>query len=109
MGLAKRKMHQIFLAALGDSVVGHSRIDKVPLEVDLRPPLPVMLRVYMYTATHPPGGRTLGEHKIQLIMPEHKDKLRANFDHSGGRIVLLVGYEPELLVFILWDAGLYKD
>jgi len=23
--------------------------------------------------------------------------------------VLLVGYEPELCVFVLWDAGLYPD
>lgn len=83
--------------------------EKKPLEVNLKHPLPEKLRVYIFNATHPPGGRTLGEHKIQVILPGQLRGHRANFDHSGGRIVLLAGFEPELRVFVLWDAGLYTD
>ena len=57
----------------------------------------------------PPGGRTVGEHKIQLILPGHTSGSRANFDESGGRYVILCGLESELGVFVLWDAGLYRD
>jgi len=51
----------------------------------------------------------MGEHKVQLMLPGQQRGQRANFDYSGGYIVVLVGYEPELSVFILWDAGLYRN
>jgi hypothetical protein len=63
----------------------------------------------MYNATRPPGGRPLGEHKVQLIVPGQKRGQRGSFDNSGGRIVLLIGYAAEEDVFVLWDAGVYTD
>jgi hypothetical protein len=63
----------------------------------------------MYNATRPPGGRPLGEHKVQLIVPGQSRGQRGSFDNDGGRIVLLVGYAAEEDVFVLWDAGLYSD
>jgi len=63
----------------------------------------------MYNATYPPGGRTMGEHKIQLIIPGQARGECANFDISGGRIPLLVGYRADLRIFMLWDADLYVD
>jgi len=42
------------------------------------PPLPPKLRVYIYNATYLPGGRTMGEHKIQLIVPAQLRGERAN-------------------------------
>lgn len=85
----------------------HSEISLKPIDIDLRKPLPGRIRLYLYNATHPPGGRTLGEHKIQLIVPGQKPKQTGSFDHKGNRIVLLAGYQCELEVFILWDSGLY--
>jgi hypothetical protein len=67
------------------------------------------LRVYLFNATRPPGGRPTGEHKVQLIMPGQKRGQRGRFDASDGRIVLLAGYAAEEDVFVLWDAGLYPD
>ncbi len=46
---------------------------------------------------------------MQLIVPGQQRGERASFDHSSGRIVILAGYEPEIEVFALWDAGLYPD
>jgi len=51
----------------------------------------------------------MGEHKIQLIVPGQERGQSGSFDQTGGRIVLLAGYEPELEIFILWDSGLYPD
>lgn len=107
--LSVEDLHQTFLDALNGSVVSHSDIETKPLEVDLKSPLPPKLRVYMYNATYPPGGRTMGEHKIQLIVPGQARGARGNFDISGGRIPLLVGYRPDLRIFMVWDAELYVD
>lgn len=93
----------------GDKVIWHSGLQSKPLEVDLDGITPIRLRIYIYNATYPPGGRSLGERKIQLIVPGQPRGCRGNFDHSDGRMVFLVGYESDVEVFILWDAGTYKD
>jgi hypothetical protein len=107
--LSVEKLHETFLAALDDSVISHSDVQTKPLEVDLSSPLPPRLRVYLYNATFPPGGRTMGEHKVQLIVPGQVRGERGNFDNSGGRIPILAGYRPDLSIFMLWDAEMYVD
>ncbi len=79
------------------------------MEVDLQPPLPPRIRVYLYNATAPPGGRTLGECKAQLIVPGQRPGRRGNFDYSGGRSAVLAGYNAHNDVFVLWEAGLHTD
>ncbi|TKT82471.1 helix-turn-helix domain-containing protein [Aquamicrobium sp. LC103] len=106
---SQKGLHQRFIDALGERVKSHSPITQKPIELDLVPPLPSRVRVYLFNATRPPGGRPLGEHKIQLIMPGQRRGQRGSLDHSDGRIVFLVGYAAEEDVFILWDAGLYSD
>lgn len=107
--LDQEDLHEAFISALPGAVLRHGDLGVKPLEIDLRPPLPQKVRLYIYNATQPPGGRTLGEYKIQLIVPGQGRGQRGSFDYLGGRIVLLVGYESEAEVFILWDAGLYPD
>lgn len=106
----QEELHRRLVQALGTAGVrSHASLHQKPLELDLVPPLPQRVRVYMYNATRPPGGRPLGEHKVQLIVPGQRRGQRASFDNSDGRIVLLIGYGAEEDVFILWDAGLYSD
>ncbi len=107
--VTQERMHELFVQSLGDRVQRHSLLSDKPLVLDLRPPAPHRLRVYMFNATRPPGGRPLGEHKIQIIVPGQKRGEPGNFDNSDGRLVLLVGYSAEEQVFILWDAGLYAN
>jgi len=108
--VSQEELHRRFVQALGaSSVRRHNDLSLKPLDLELTPPLPVRVRVYMYNATRPPGGRPLGEHKVQLIVPGQRRGDRASFDNSDGRIVFLVGYAAEEDVFILWDAGLYAD
>ena len=103
------ELHRRFLTALGNAVRSHGVLDRKPLEAELAAPLPPRIRLYIFNATRPPGGRPLGEHKVQLIVPGQRRGTRASFDQSGGRIVLLAGYAAEEDVFVLWDAGLYSD
>lgn len=108
--ITQAELHARFLAAIGPANVRLSSAAAVkPLEVDLSSPLPQRLRVYMYNATRPPGGRPLGEHKIQLIVPGQGRQDRGSFDYTDGRIVLLVGYAADENVFVFWDADLYVD
>ncbi len=103
-------LHSRLVEALGsDKVRRHSSLETKPFEMDLASPLPQRVRVYMYNITRPPGGRPLGEHKVQLIVPGQSRSQRGSFDNSEGRIVLLIGYAAEEDVFVLWDAGLYPD
>src|SRR6185437_2645174 len=106
---SQAEMHERLVTALGKRVVTHTPVDVKPLEVDLGPPVPVKARVYMYNATRPPGGRPLGEHKVQLIVPGQSRGERGSFDNHDGRTVLLIGYTAEEDVYVLWDAGLYSD
>ncbi|MXW94452.1 MAG: hypothetical protein F4110_14815 [Acidimicrobiaceae bacterium] len=103
------ELHAEFLAALSDLVVESSDLGVKPLELKMEGSLPLRARVYMYNATRPPGGRPAGEYKIQLIVPNHERGRRGNFDLADGRIVLLVGYAADDAVFVLWDAGAYRD
>ncbi len=106
----QEELHRRLVHALGATAVrSHAPWEQKPFEMDLAPPLPQRVRVYMYNATRPPGGRPLGEHKIQLIVPGQRRGQRASFDSGDGRIVLLIGYGAEEDVFVLWDAGLYSD
>ena len=104
------ELHHRLVRALGPSIVlTHSAAGTKPFELDLMAPLPQKVRVYMYNVTRPPGGRPLGEHKVQLIVPGQRRGDRASFDNSDGRIAILIGYAAEEDVFVLWDAGLYSD
>jgi hypothetical protein len=102
-------LHRTLILSLDRYVITHSDISGKPLEIDLHLPLPSRIRVYLYNATVPPGGRSTGEHKIQLIVPGQARGQRGNFDHSDGRMPVLMGYASAMDVLIVWDAGLYED
>ena len=104
-----RDLNASFLSALGDNVLAFSEVDRKPLELDLRSPLPSKVRVYLYTLTDPPGGRSVGEHKIQIIVPGQRKGAAGYFDYSNGRLPLLAGYHQATSVFVLWDATLHED
>ena len=98
-----------FLAALGNSVVRADPVNSPVLTLELAPPLPAALRVYLFNSTNPPGGRVTPEHKIQLMVPGQGRADRGNFDTSGGRSVVAAGYVQDLDVYVLWDASLHRD
>lgn len=107
--LSISELHERFLSSVSGSVKWHTILARKPMEIDLSYPLPPRIRLYLFNLTSPPGGRTLGEHKIQLITPGQRRGIRGNFDCGDTRIVLLSGYEEHHDVFVFWDASLYKD
>lgn len=107
--ITKPEIHERFLDALGDSVVDQPDTDEIPMEASLDPPLPPKVRVYAFTVTTPSGSSQNGDHVARIILPDQSPGERSSFDHSGGYLVLLVGYAEEPDVFILWDAGLHQS
>ena len=109
--LSKPKLHDQFIAAIGpDALVWASTDTAGGLVVELRPPLPKRVRVYIYNATNPPGGRPLaGEYKVQPIVTGQRRRERGDFDWSGVDLVLVCGYAVEHDVFILWDASMHTQ
>lgn len=101
------ELHLAFLRPFGDSVLRHSPLPEKPLCVDLALPNPPRLRVYMYTLVGGVGTVRPNEYKAVLRVPRQAVGAYDSFDHSDGRIALVVGYRSDLDVFVLWDASLH--
>ena len=108
--LSSEELDKQFIAAVGTAAVVSASTDAAgELVVELLPPLPRRVRVYLYNATNPPGGRPTPEHKIQLMVAGQRKGERANFDWSDVDLVLLCGYVSEYDVFAFWDASLHRN
>lgn len=106
--LSTTELQDRFVAAVGPTALIAASMDASgELVVELRPPLPSRVRVYIYNATDPPGGRPTPEHKIQLTGQRRGE--RGELDWSGVDLVLLCGYVAEHDVFVFWDAALHID
>ena len=106
--LSTAELHDRFIDAVGPAALVAAETDASgELVAELRAPLPSRVRVYIYNATDPPGGRSTPEHKIQLTGQRRGE--RGELDWSGVDLVLLCGYAAEHDVFVFWDAALHID
>ena len=100
-------LNRAFLRPLGESVIWHSSAADKPLCVDLSLPHPPRLRVYMYSLVGGVGTVRPNEYKAVLRVRRQAVGDYGGFDHSDGRLALLVAYRVDLDVFVLWDASLH--
>lgn len=108
--LSKSELHERFVAAIGDGAVVSAATDAAgELVVELRPPLPRRVRVYIYNATDAQGPVRKLEHRIQIILTGQGKGGRANFDQSEVDLVLLCGYALKHDIFVFWDPSLHRD
>lgn len=105
------ELHQRFKAALAERIVRADADAAEVLTLEAEDPLPPRLRVYLFNATNPPGGRSVAapEHKIQLRVPGQARNQRGNFDFGDERSVIMAGYSEPDDVYVLWDASLHHD
>ena len=103
--------HQKFVNSLGTAVVFQSDLNQRPLEIEINRPFPLKVRVYLFTCSNPPGGRSPNEYKFNLNVPGQNG--RGNFDTSDTCFVLLAAYvedeDPDMDVWVLWDATMHKN
>jgi len=111
--LSVSQLNKIFVDDLGDEFVLISDIEKKPLLVHAKNHDDVIYKVYIYNCTNPPGGRTLDECKIQLILPNQGRGNRGHLDESDGTIILIVGFAiydvSENGVWVIWETDKHRD
>lgn len=107
-------LHRVLIRALGSAVTrlpAKQALRAKPLVLDLALPLPSKLRFYLYGATQHASERQKGTFKIQLTVGVRRggevDAKNLYFDRSGDIRPILAGYQPDLNLFILWDADLH--
>lgn len=90
--LTQKELHQLFLHDLGDCAEDVEDNGKKPLQAKLTYPFNRELKIYIFNCTAPPGGRSIDEFKVQLILDGQKRNERGKFDSSDGKTILIVGY-----------------
>lgn len=107
MSLRTPDLHQAFLEPFGGRAHVRGQLDDKPLLVDMDLPLPPRLRIYMYNLVGGVGTKRDEEYKAVLRLRGQAVGTYESFDHSGGRVALLVAYRADLDVFVMWDASLH--
>ena len=90
--LTQRELHNLFIHDVGRYAENIFDNGKKPLLLHLTYPYNRDLKVYIYNCTAPPGGRSIDEYKIQLIIDGQKHGERGRFDLSDGKTTLIIGY-----------------
>jgi len=106
-GLKTKALQEAFVNAFDGFCHLESPIKRKPLLLRMERPLPALLRVYAYNLVGGVGTVRDLEYKAVLRVPKHPVGHYRSFDHSGGRVVLLVAYRKDLDLWVLWDASLH--
>jgi hypothetical protein len=107
-GLKKEKLNKLFLKALDISGLNGFDYSRFPLKIENKEIRPNKIILYIWQITDPPGGRSIDENKIQIILPGQKRGERADFAHKDDFFTLLVGFRKDIEIFCLWDSYLYE-
>ncbi|MDU9376533.1 hypothetical protein McpSp1_11550 [Methanocorpusculaceae archaeon Sp1] len=101
----RNNYNEIFYEAIQDSVISHTALDIMPLNLKLQPPHLENIRVYLYKVSK---DRQSG-FKSVLRVPGQIVGQRGNFNLTNTSFVILGGYYPEKDLFVLWDAYLHDN
>ena len=107
------QLNQLFADDLGDSYTIQSPLSEKPLLFSAKKHPELVFKAYIYNCTNPPGGRTLDEYKIQLILPNQKRGARGFLDDSDGTVILIVGFAAydttENGAWIIWETTPHRE
>lgn len=111
--LTTTQLNELFVADIGNEYVVKNAINEKPLLVSPTNNSDVTYKVYIYNCTNPPGGRTLDEYKIQLILPNQGRGNRGRLDESDGTTILLVGFaiydSVENGAWVIWETERHRE
>ena len=95
--LTQKELPDLFLEDIGSCAEKVCHNGKKPLCLRLSYPFNRDLKAYIFNCTSPPGGRSIDEFKVQLILEGQKRGERGKFDTSDGKTVLIIGYAAPFL------------
>lgn len=107
------QLNALLIHDLGDQFIVKSDPARKPLLFTPKNNPDVTFKAYVYNCTNPPGGRTLDEYKIQLILPDQKRGERGFLDESDGSFILIIGYAiydaNDNGVWVIWETSRHRD
>ena len=109
----KKELNSMIIEDLGNRVVWSSGLNSKTLLLNLERPKR-KLRIYVFNCTCPPGGRSLDEYKIQMIIEGQSRGERGHIITDDGRIPLIMGYacpfdDDKDGVYIIWDTSFHME
>ncbi|KHM52065.1 hypothetical protein SAMN02745671_01275 [Anaerovibrio lipolyticus DSM 3074] len=112
--LTQKELHSLFLQDIGvyaDAVMDNGR---KPLRLHLKYPFNRDIKAYIFNCTAPPGGRSIDEFKVQLILDGQKRGERGRFDTSDIGTVLIVGYAAPFIdvlsgIWVLFELDKHME
>lgn len=112
--LLQSELHELFLQDVYPYAENIVNTGKKPLMFRLTYPYCCDIKAYLFNCTAPPGGRTIDEYKVQLILDNQKRGERGRFDDSDGTTVLIVGYAdpldaPDDGVWVLFELDKHRE
>lgn len=102
--LTQKELHNFFLHDLGPYAEKIVDSGRKPLSLHMPYPYNRDIKAYIFNCTAPPGGRSIDEFKVQLILDGQKRGERGQFDTTDGRTTLIVGYAAP---FVDSNSGLW--
>ena len=94
--LTQKQLHELFLADVNGYAYEVIDNGKKPLYLRMKYPFNRDFKIYIFNCTAPPGGRSIDEYKIQLILDGQKRGERGRFDITDGKMILIIGYADPL-------------
>ncbi len=112
--LTQKELHSLFLKDIGVYAEDVFDNGRKPLYLRLPYPFNRELKVYIFNCTAPPGGRSIDEFKVQLILDGQKRGKRGKFDTSDGRTALIVGYAAPFIdlsggIWVLFELDKHME
>jgi len=112
--LTQQELHSLFLHDVDGYAEDIVDTGHKPLELRISYPINQNVKVYLYNCTSPPGGRSIDEYKVQLILDGQKRGQRGQFDDSNGITNLIVGYACPFLdihsgIWVLFELDKHRE
>lgn len=111
--LTAKELNGLFIADLSGAYCIQSDPAKKPLLISHAATPDTIYKVYIYNCTNPPGGRTLDEYKIQLILPNQGRGNKGYLDESDGTVILIVGFAIYDAVtngvWVIWETDRHRE
>ncbi len=112
--LKQRELHKRFLQDIGENVSSVEDNGCKPLMCRLTTSFNRNIKAYIFNCTAPPGGRSMDEYKVQLILQNQKRGERGAFDDSDGRTILIIGDacifdEPDTGLWVLFELDKHRE
>ena len=112
--MTQKELHDIFLEDIGTFAGRVEDCGRKPLKMHLDFPFNRDIKAFIWNCTAPPGGRSIDEYKVQLILENQKRGMRGHFDETDGYKSLIIGYATPFVdklqgLWVLFELDKHRE